>query len=98
MHATVLVWVKKQGISQFRSNDFYDKEKWVLIADESIQFGNKKTLLILSVSERRCNQCKALSVYDIIYTPAVGTSQRSIWINSEGLDAVNLHPNPGQRI
>ena len=68
-HATVLVWVKKQGISQFRSQDYYDKEKWVLIADESIQFGNKKILLILSVSERRCNQCKALSYKDI--TPLV---------------------------
>ena len=68
-HATVLVWVKKQGISQFRSHDYYGKEKWVLIADESIQFGNKKILLILSVPEQRCNQGKALSYQDI--TPLV---------------------------
>jgi hypothetical protein len=64
-----LVWVKKQGISQFRSHDYYGKEKWVLIADESIQFGNKKILLILAVPERRCNQGKALSYQDI--TPLV---------------------------
>ena len=68
-HATVLVWVKKQGISQFRSLDYYGNEKWVLIADESIQFGNKKILLILAVPEQRCNQGKALSYQDI--TPLV---------------------------
>jgi hypothetical protein len=65
----VLVWVKKQGISQFRSQDYYGQDKWVLIADESILFGNKKILLILAVPDRRCNQGKALSYSDI--TPMV---------------------------
>jgi len=68
-HATVLVWVKKQGVSQFRSHDYYGQEKWVLIADESIQFGNKKILLILAIPERRCLEGKALSYKDI--TPLV---------------------------
>ena len=40
-----------------------------MIADESIQFGNKKILLILAVPERRCNQGEALSYRDI--TPMV---------------------------
>jgi hypothetical protein len=62
----VLVWVKKQGISQFRNQDYYGQEKWVLIADESIQFGNKKILLILAVPERKCNQGKALSYQDMM--------------------------------
>lgn len=40
-HVTVLNWVKKQGIANFRNKDFYANEKWILIIDESIQFGNK---------------------------------------------------------
>ena len=50
-HTTVLNWTKKQGISHFRDDQFYEEEKWVLIADESIQFGNKKLLLVLAVPE-----------------------------------------------
>jgi hypothetical protein len=65
-HATVLVWVKKQGISQFRSHEYYGKEKWVLIADESIQFGNKKILLVLAVPDRKCSEGKALSYTDTV--------------------------------
>lgn len=68
-HTTVLNWTKKQGISHFRDNEFYNQEKWVLIVDESIQFGNKKLLLILAVPEERCKKGKALSYVDL--TPLV---------------------------
>jgi hypothetical protein len=68
-HTTVLNWTKKQGLSHFRDNDFYKQEKWVLIADESIQFGNKKLLFISVVPENRCKQRNALSYKDL--TPLV---------------------------
>ena len=64
-HTTVLNWTKKQGISQFKDKDFYKDEKWVLIADESIRFGNKKLLLILAVPESRCEQGKELKYKDV---------------------------------
>jgi hypothetical protein len=65
----VLNWVKKQGISKFEKREFYQRQKWVLIADESIQFGNKKLLLALTVPEARCEQGKELSYKDL--TPLV---------------------------
>ncbi len=68
-HTTVLNWTKKQGISHFRDKEYYNQEKWVLIVDESIQFGNKKLLLILAVPEERCKKGKALSYVDL--TPLV---------------------------
>jgi hypothetical protein len=68
-HTTVLNWTKKQGVSQFREKEFYQHESWVLIADESIQFGNKKLLLVLAVPERRCSQSQSLSFKDV--TPLV---------------------------
>ena len=68
-HATVLNWTKKQGISQFREKEFYLTQKWVLIVDESIQFGNKKLLVVLAVPESRCSQGKTLSFKDL--TPLI---------------------------
>jgi hypothetical protein len=65
-HTTVLNWTKKQGISKFREGIFFDDQKWVLIADESIQFGNKKLLLVLAVPESRCEEGKELSYKDLM--------------------------------
>ncbi len=28
-HTTVLNWVKKQGIANFRDKDFFENEKWI---------------------------------------------------------------------
>ena len=64
-HTTVLNWTKKQGISQFMEKEYYNQEKWVLIIDESIQFGNKKLLFVLAVPEKRCSQSKALSYKEV---------------------------------
>jgi len=76
----VLNWTKKQGISQFREREFYQHQKWVLIADESIQFGNKKLLLVLAVPEDRCSQSKSLSYKDL--TPLILKTSAS-WKSDE---------------
>ena len=68
-HTTVLNWTKKLGMSQFKAREFYQHQKWVLIADESIQFGNKKLLLILAIPEERCKDGNELLYKDL--TPLV---------------------------
>jgi hypothetical protein len=65
-HATVLTWMKKQGIANFRGNKFFEKEKWVLIIDESIQFGNKKLLVILAVGESKIKSGKTVAYTDLV--------------------------------
>jgi len=90
-HTTVLNWIKKQGISNFKEKEFYIREKWVLIVDESIQFGNKKLLLVLAVPESRCREGRALSYSDL--TPLVlkvGASWKSKDITSEIRRHINL--------
>jgi hypothetical protein len=87
-HTTVLNWTKKQGISQFRDNEFYKGEKWVLIADESIQFGNKKLLLVLAVPEKRCLQGKVLLYSDL--TPLVLKVSAS-WKSQEIASEIEKH-------
>lgn len=65
-HATVLNWVKKQGIANFRDKAFFDNEKWILIVDESIQFGNKKLLAVLAVPVSKQNLGRALTYKDLV--------------------------------
>jgi len=90
-HATILVWVKKQGISQFRSHEYYGKEKWVLIADESIQFGNKKILLVIAVPERKCREGKVLSYTDAVpLVLKVSASWKSEEITAEIKEHIDL--------
>ena len=87
-HTTVLNWTKKQGIGNFREPSFYRHEKWVLIVDESIQFGNKKLLLILAVPEQRCSQSKALCYKDL--TPLV-LKVSSSWKSEDIQSAIIQH-------
>jgi hypothetical protein len=65
-HATVLNWVKKQGIANFREKTFYDNQKWILIVDESIQFGNKKLLAVLAVPASKQGLGRALAYKDLV--------------------------------
>ena len=52
-HTTVLNWTKKQGVGNFREKDYFNSGEWVLIIDESIQFGNKKLWPYLQISGLR---------------------------------------------
>jgi len=51
-HTTILSWTKMQGVGNFKNKEYFNDQKWVLIADESIQFGNKKLLLVTAVPAR----------------------------------------------
>jgi hypothetical protein len=92
-HTTVLNWTKKQGISQFRDKEFFQQEKWVLIVDESIQFGNKKLLVVFAVPESRCSQSKTLSYKDL--TPLVLKVGAS-WKSENVVSAIREHIDPEQ--
>jgi len=65
-HTTIMNWTKKQGIGNFREKSDFKGKKWILIADESIQFGNKKLLLITLVSVTNENNDKCLTYKDLI--------------------------------
>ena len=66
-HATILLWTKKQGAGNFREKEFFYAQKWILIADESIQFGNKKLCIF-------CTRCT--HVYHMILIINQGWPQR----------------------
>ena len=56
----------KPQLLRVTQKDCYQHEQWVLIADGSIQFGNRKLLLVLAVPARRCNQGKSMSFKDVM--------------------------------
>jgi len=90
-HATVLTWMKKQGIANFRENNFFEKEKWVLLIDESIQFGNKKLLVILAVEESKIKLGKALTYTDLVPLRIKSSeSWKSNEIHEELLSCIDL--------
>jgi len=65
-HATALIWVKKQGIANFRNKDYFKQDKWILIVDESIQFGNKKLLAVVAVPQAKQNLGRSLTYKDLV--------------------------------
>lgn len=90
-HATVLVWMKKQGIANFREPVFFEQQKWVLIIDESVQFGNKKLLVVLAAKESDIKPGKPLKYSDLV--PMIikaSTSWRSEEIQGEIESRINL--------
>jgi hypothetical protein len=86
-------WTKKLGMSHIRDKEFYEGQKWVLIIDESIQFGNKKLLLAISFPEKRVMEGRALSFKDI--TPTVMQVGES-WKCDGIANAVKASINPEQ--
>lgn len=48
-HTTIRNWTRKQGVGNFKEKGYFNDQQWVLIADESVQFGNKKLLLVAAV-------------------------------------------------
>lgn len=65
-HTTVLNWVKKQGLANFRDKTFFNSRKWIIILDESIQFGNKKLLAALAVPADGLPDGRALCYSDLV--------------------------------
>jgi len=65
-HTTILNWTKKQGIGNFRDKSYFDDNKWILIADESIQFGNKKLLFVVAVPIKKEKSGRYLIYSDLV--------------------------------
>ena len=68
-HTTILNRTKKQGIGNFREKADFSGHQWILMADESIQFGNKKLLLVIAVPVEKENAGRYLQYSDL--TPVV---------------------------
>lgn len=73
-HATVLLWVKKYGLYQL-SKDRHQADDWVVILDESVQFGQNKLLLVYGIRHSEIGFSGALNFSDL--TPLAIVSKSS---------------------
>jgi hypothetical protein len=90
-HTTVLTWMKKLGVSNFREKCFFEQGKWILIVDESVQFGNKKLLVVLAVREDMVQQDRALVYKDLVPVLIRGSvSWKSDEIKNELLTRIDM--------
>jgi hypothetical protein len=72
---TILLWTKKMGHYQLQKN-IKKTNDWILIIDESIQFGHEKLLVIYGVQSNKIDFTRALNFSDL--TPFV-ISSKSSW-------------------
>lgn len=71
---TILLWTKKMGHYQLQK-DIEETNDWILIIDESIQFGHEKLLVIYGVQSHKIDNKKALNFSNL--TPFVVSSKNS---------------------
>jgi len=81
-HSTIIVWSKKFGLYHIereipKSND------WVIILDESIEFGNDKMLVVLGIREQAIDYSKALQYQDLeCLALKISSSWKGVEINN----------------
>ena len=63
-HVTILLWVKKLGV--YKLNQAKEKaDDWIIMIDESIEFGHDKLLVILGIRESEIDFERALHYHDM---------------------------------
>ena len=74
-HSTILIWTKKIGCYQLEK-DINKGKDWILVIDESIQFGHEKLLVIYGLRASKIDFTRALNYQDL--TPLL-ISARTSW-------------------
>ena len=63
-HSTIIVWSKKFGLYHIE-REIAKSNDWIIILDESIEFGNDKMLVVLGIREQAIDYSKALQYQDL---------------------------------
>ncbi len=72
-HVTILIWAKKTGVYFLNSQ----KEKfddWVILIDESVEFGNDKLLVLLGIREAHIDFSRPLNYQDMTCLKLIASS------------------------
>jgi len=72
-HVTILIWAKKVGIYRLNSQKIM-ADDWIIMIDESIEFGNDKLLLILGIRESHVDFSRPLNYQDMVCLKLIASS------------------------
>jgi hypothetical protein len=64
-YSSILIWTKKVGLFQLEIQKD-QADDWIIILDESIEFGHDKLLVIYGISSKKVNYESALNYQDLI--------------------------------
>jgi hypothetical protein len=64
-HSTVLVWVKKYGYHQLSKPIEFCDNRWIIILDESVQFGQNKLLVIFGIEVSKIKFNHPINFHDL---------------------------------
>ena len=72
-HVTILIWAKKTGI-YFLNIQKEKAEDWIILIDESVEFGNDKLLVILGIREAHIDFSRPLNYQDMTCLKLIASS------------------------
>ncbi len=72
-HVTILIWAKKVGIYSL-NKEKENADDWIIMIDESVEFGNDKLLLILGVREANIDFSKPLNYQNMVCLKLVASN------------------------
>ncbi len=93
-HATVLVWIKKYGYYQLSKQKKRCDDYWVIIIDESVQFGQNKLLVIYGIEKTKIKFNHPINYYDL--DPLVIKSKNSWKAEDIGKELLKLEGQIGK--
>jgi len=72
-HVTILIWAKKTGI-YFLNSQKEKADDWIILIDESVEFGNDKLLVILGIRESQIDFSRPLNYQDMTCLKLIASS------------------------
>lgn len=84
-HVTILIWAKKTGI-YFLNSKKEKADDWIILLDESIEFGNDKLLVILGIRETHIDFSRPLNYQDVTCLKLIASSS---WTGEQINEVIN---------
>lgn len=84
-HVTILIWAKKTGI-YFLNSKKENADDWIILLDESIEFGNDKLLVILGIREAHIDFSRPLNYQDVTCLKLIASSS---WTGEQINEVIN---------
>jgi hypothetical protein len=88
-HVSILTWVKKFGIYKLECVA-HKADDWVIILDESVQFGHSKLLVVLGIRESMIDFTRSLQYEDMVCLKLKASQS---WKSDEILDIIKSVEN-----
>lgn len=85
-HVTILIWAKKKTGIYFLNSQKEKSDDWIILIDESVEFGNDKLLVILGIREAHIDFSRPLNYQDVTCLKLIASSS---WTGEQINEVIN---------